>query len=121
MGCKQCRLCKVLHGIVQGFGKGFDKGAAAGGTGFVKLDTVYRLAFNFDAFHVLAADIQDTVYLGIEKRGGIIVCHCLYFPVIQQKSRLHKCFPISCGAGAHNTDAFRKLGIDFPDCPDGGL
>ena len=57
MFCKQGSLSEILHGIVQGFRKGLNKGAAAGGTGFVELDAVHSSVFDADAFHVLAADV----------------------------------------------------------------
>ena len=40
-----------------------DKRAAAGGAGFVELHAVYGLVFDFYAFHVLPADVQDTIHL----------------------------------------------------------
>ena len=57
MLCKQGSLSEILHGIVQRFGKGLNKGATAGGTCFVQLYAVYGLVFNLDALHILTADV----------------------------------------------------------------
>ncbi len=54
---KQRFFCKILDGVIQRFCKGLNKRAAPGRTGFVQLHAVHRLVFDFDAFHVLAADI----------------------------------------------------------------
>ena len=37
---KKCRFCEILHTVIQGFGKGFDKGTAAGGACFIELYAV---------------------------------------------------------------------------------
>ncbi len=82
---KKGSMGKVLHRVVQGLGKGLDEGAAAGGTGFVKQYAVYGLILDADTFHILTADIQDTVYLRIKEGSSIVVGDGLHFSVIQQK------------------------------------
>ena len=54
---KQGGLCEIFHRIIQRFCEGLDKRAAARGAGFIQLDAVHSLIFDFDAFHVLAADV----------------------------------------------------------------
>ncbi len=82
---KQSGFCEIFHAVVQRFCKSLDKRAAAGGAGFVELHAVYGLVFDFYAFHVLPADVQDTIHLRIEKSSGIIMGHRFHFAVIQQK------------------------------------
>ena len=42
---EQGGFCEILHAVVQGFCKGFDEGAAAGGAGLVQLHAVNRAVF----------------------------------------------------------------------------
>ncbi len=105
--------CKILHTVIQGFGKGFDERTAAGGAGLVKLYAVYGLIFNFDAFHVLSADVQNAVYLGIKEGGRIIVRYGFHFAVVQQKGSLHQGFAVTGGAGAGNFYALGKQVVNF--------
>ena len=121
MLCEKSGMSEVLHGIIKRLGKGFYKGAAAGGAGFVKLHAVYGLIFDLDAFHILAADVKDTVYLGIKESSGIVVGNCFHLAVIQKESGLHKCLAIACGTGAHDLHILRKQRINFPDRTDGCL
>ena len=118
---KKSSMGKVLHTVIQGFGKGFDKGTTAGGACLVELYTVYGLVLDLNAFHVLTADVEDTVYLRVEESSGIIVGHCLHLTVVQKKSSLHQRFAVAGGAGAYDLCILRKKRIDFADRTDGSL
>ena len=118
---KKGRFGKVLHGVVQGLGKGFYKGTAARGTGLVELYAVHGAVFDLNTFHILAADVQDTVYLRVKESGGIVMGYRFHLPVVQKESGFHQSFPVSGGAGADNRRILRKKGIDFPDGADGRL
>ena len=85
------------------------------------MNAVHGLIFDFDTFHVLAADIQDTVHVRVKESGGIVMCHSLYLAVIQQKGRFHQCFPVTGRAGADDVNAFRKQAVDFLEGADSGL
>ena len=115
MLCKQCFMCKIFHRIIQGFCKGLNKGTTAGRTCFVKLYTVYRTVFDLDTFHILTADIQNTVNVRREESCGVIMCYGFDFAFIQQKSCFHQGFAISCGAGMLDHSTFRKLRINIFD------
>ena len=85
MLCEKSGFGKILDAVVQRFCKGFNKGTAAGRAGFVELHTVYGLVFDLDTFHILAADIQDTVYLRIKESGGIVMRYGLYLSFVQHQ------------------------------------
>ena len=110
---EQCRLCEVLHAVVQRFGEGLDEGAAAGGAGFIQLHAVHGLVLDLDALHILTADVENTVHGGIEERGGIVVRNGFHLAVVQQKSSLHESFTVACGAGADDMYILRELLVNF--------
>ena len=120
MLCEKSGFGKILDTIVQRLCKGFNKGTAAGRAGFVKLHAVYGLVFDLDTFHILAADIQDTVYLRIKESGGIVMRYGLYLSFVQHQGRFDQGFPISGRTGVSDLGSFRKLGIDFLDGLDRG-
>ena len=70
MLCKQGSLGKILYGVIQRLGKGFDKGTTARGTCLVQLYAVYGLITDLDAFHILSADIYNTVNLRVKKAAA---------------------------------------------------
>ena len=86
--CEQSFLREILHLIVQGVGKRLDKGAAARGARLVELYAVHGVILDLDALHILSADVQDAVNLGIKKCRGIVVRYGLHFSLIEQKRRL---------------------------------
>ena len=112
---KQCFVCKIFHGVVEGFCKGLNKGTTAGRACFVQLHAVYRTVFDLDTFPILTADIQNAVDIRREEGCCVIMCHSFHFAFIQQKSRFHQCFTIACGAGMLDHSPFRKLGINILD------
>ena len=85
---KQGCAGKIFHAVIQRFCKCFDKRAAAGRTCFIELHAVYGLVFNFNALHILPADIEDAVHVGVKEGGGIIMSHRFHFAVIQEKGGL---------------------------------
>ena len=109
-GKKGC-LCKILNREVQGSGKGLKEGTASGRACFVELYIVHRMIFDADAFHILAADIQDAVYIRIKKLRSIIMGNGLYLSFIQHKRRLHKRFSVAGGTGTDNMGIRGKLRI----------
>ncbi len=110
---------EILHAVIQGFGEGFDKGAASGGAGFVEQHAVNGLILDLNAFHILAADIQDAVYRRIEKGGGIVMGYGFHFAVVQKEGGFHQSFPITGGAGTDDVYIFWQQLIDFFQRTDG--
>ena len=106
-------LGEILHAVVQGFGEGLDEGAAARGAGLVEQHAVHRVVFDLDAFHVLAADVQDAVHIGVEEGGGVVMGHGLHLAVVQEERGFHQGLAVACGAGAHDAHALRQLPVDF--------
>ncbi len=98
---KSC-LGEILNGIVKGLCKGFDERSATRRACFVQKHAVYGLVLDLNAFHVLSADIQDTVDTGLKESGGIVVGNGLNFAVVQHKGGLHELFAVSGGAGSYN-------------------
>ena len=80
---KQRFLGKALGAVAQGIGEVLDKGAAAGGAGFVQQYGVHAAVFQLDALHVLSADVQHTVHLRVKKRGGGAVGDGLHLAFVQ--------------------------------------
>ena len=115
MLCEESSFGKILDAVVQRFCKGFDKGTAAGRAGFIKLHAVYSLIFDLDTFHILAADIQDTVYLRVKEGGGVVMGYGLYLSFIQEKCCFDQGFSVSGRTGVSDLGSFWKLGIDFLD------
>ena len=89
MLCKKSGFGEILHGVVQGFGKGFNKGTAARGTCLVQLYAVNGLVADLDALHILSADIYDTVNLRIKESSCIVMGNGLNLALIQQQGSLH--------------------------------
>ena len=110
---------KIFYRIIQRFCKSFNERTASGRTCLIELYTVNGLIFDLDTFHILAADIQNTVYIRFKECRGIVMSYCLYFAFIQHKSRLDQGLPISGGTGMYNFNSLRKLGIDVFNGGDG--
>ena len=77
------------------------------------------MIFDFDAFHILTADVQNTIYFRIKKCSGTIVRYGFHFPFIQQKCSFNQCFSISGRAGICNSCSLRKLAVNILNSPDG--
>ena len=82
---KQAQLGKLFHVVPQRLGEGLQEAAAAGGACLVELYAVHRAVLNLDAFHVLAADVQDTVNIRLKEGGRIVVGYGLHLALIQHQ------------------------------------
>ena len=111
---------EILHRVVQGLGKGLDKRAAAGGTSLVELDAVYRLILDLDAFHILSADVQDTVHVRLKEGGGIVVGHRFHLSLVHEQGGLDERLPVTGRAGVYDLHLFRQFAVDVLDGGDGG-
>ena len=121
MFCEQCFVCKILYTVVQGLREGFDKGTAAGGTCFIELYAVYSAVFDLDTFHILTADIEDTVYLRIKESSSVIMRNRLNLTVIQQECGFHQGFTVAGRTGTDDFGTGGQLFIDILDRTDGGF
>ena len=119
--CKKGSLGEILYGVIQRLGEGFDKGTTARGTCLVQLYTVYSLITDFDTFHILSADIYDTVNLRVKESSRIVVGNGLNFPLIQQQRGLHQRLAVACGTGKRNVCILRKNAVDLLNGTDGSF
>ena len=67
---KQAQRGKLLDVVAQRLGERLQKAAAAGGAGFVQEDVADRTVLNFEALHVLTADVDDEIHVGQKVLGG---------------------------------------------------
>ena len=51
-------------------------------TCFIQLYAVNRLILDLDTFHILASDIQDTIYIRFKEGCGIVMRNCLYLSFV---------------------------------------
>ena len=89
MLCEESCLCEILDRKVQRFCKGFDKGTTAGGTCLVELYIVNCMIFNTDTFHILTADVKDTVHIRVKELSSIIMGDGLHLALIQHQCRFY--------------------------------
>ena len=71
-------LAKVRDVVAQGPGEGLNKAAAARGTSFVEHNGVHGAVADFEALHILAADVDDKVHVRVEVGGGVVVGYRLH-------------------------------------------
>ncbi len=116
---KERRLGKILHAVIKGLSEGLYERTAAGGAGFVEEDVVHSVVLDADALHVLSADVENTVNVGIEEGRRVVVRDGLDFALIQKESRLKQSFPVTGGAAAHNMGVLGKELLDLLNGPDG--
>ena len=110
---EQPQLGEVGDGIAQGLGKGLDKGAAAGGAGLVEHDGVHRAVADLKALHVLAADVDDKVHVGLEVGRRLIVGHGLHQAEIAGKGVFDEVLAIAGDGGTFDLNAVPAQGIDL--------
>ena len=118
MLCKQSCFRKVLYGVVQRFCECFNKRAASGGAGFIQLHAVNHVVFDLDTFHILAADIEDAVYVRVKEGRGVIVGDGLHLALVQHQRGLYQSFAVAGRTGPGNIGFLRKLMVDVEDRPD---
>ena len=116
----ECLVGKVFHRIVQGLREGLDERTAAGGTCLVELYAVHGLVLDLDTLHILSADIQDTVYVRLKERSGIVVGDGLYLALVQHQRCLDQRLAISGRAGVYDLHTLGKLAVDLLDRGDRG-
>ena len=78
------------------------------------------MILDLDTFHILTADIEDTVDLRIKESGCIIVRYSFNLALVKHQSSFDQCFTVTGGAGVGDPGSVRHLGIDFLHGTDGG-
>ena len=110
---------EVFHAVVQGFCKCLDERTASRGAGLIELNAVHGLVLDLDAFHILAADVQDAVHIRLEKCGRIVVGDGLYLAFVQHERGFDERLAVAGGAGVYDLHIPRELFVDLFDGADG--
>ena len=110
---KEAHLGKVRDGVAQGFGKGLDEGAAAGGAGLVEQNRIDRPVADLEALHVLPADVDDEVHVGGEVTGGVEMGHCFDQAQVTGEGVLDEVLAVAGDGGPAEGDAVAALGVDL--------
>ena len=121
MLCKNSSFCEILYCIIQGFGKGFNEGTASGGTCFIQLYAVNGFVADLDTFHILSADIQDTVYFRVKESSCIVMRYCLNLSLVQDQGSLDQSLAVTCRTGISNLCIFGKQFVNLFDRTDGSF
>ena len=78
------------------------------------------MILDFDTFHILSADIQDTVYFRVEKCRGVIMGNGFHFSLVQHQRRFDQRFAVSGGTGPGDAGFVGQMAVDLLDGADGG-
>ena len=100
---------EFLRRHAEGVGEVFEERAAAGRAGLVQKHRVDRAVLELDALHVLSADIEHAVDLGVEERRGGAVGDGLDLALVERERGLEQRFAVARGAGARNMRARGKM------------
>ena len=111
---QQAQLGELGDLVAQGLGKGLDEGAAARGAGLVEHDGIHRAVADLKALHVLAADVDDEVHVGVEVGGGLVVGHGLHQALVAAEGVLDEVLAVAGDGGPLDLDAAAAEGIDLP-------
>ena len=83
-----------------------------------------NIVFDFDAFHVLPADIENAVDLRVKERGRIVVGNSFDFSFVETESGFQQGFSIPGGTAVGDGRVFGQKFLQFQDRPlrrqDGG-
>ena len=118
---KESGLREILDAVVQGVGEVLDEGTAAGRTGLVELYAVHGVIFDLDAFHVLAADVKDAVYVWIKEGSSVVMGDGLHLALVQHQAGFDQGLAVTGGAGVDDSCGIRHQGVDLLDGADGGF
>ena len=121
MLCENSSFCEILYCIIQGFGKGFNKGTASGGTCFIQLYAVNGFVADLNTFHILSADIQDTVYFRVKESSCIVMGYGLNLALIQEQGSLDQSLAVTCRTGISDLCVFGKQFVNLFNRTDGSF
>ena len=113
MLCEKGFFRKFMRSKTQRVSKVFNEATTAGRTGFIQQNRIHAALAQFDALHILPADVQHAVHFRVEERSCRAVRHCFHFAFIQRKSGFQKRFAIACGAGTKDPRSCRKFATKF--------
>ena len=78
------------------------------------------LIFDLDTFHILAADVQDTVYVRVKEGGCIVMGNGFHLALIQHQGGFDQGLAVTGGAGmddmVHLPASMRIDLLDGTDC-----
>ena len=117
---KQSRGSEVFYTVIQGLCKSLNERTTTGRTCLIELYAVHSLILDFNTFHILAADIQNTVHRRFEKCCCIVMSNRFYFSFVQHKCCFNQGFSVTSRTGMGNPGILRQQGIDFLHGTDGG-
>ena len=99
---EEAQLGKVLHVVAQGLGEGLEKAAAAGGAGFIEEDVADGPVLDFEAFHILPADVDDKIHIGQEVPCGGEMGHGFHHAVVAVEGVFRQFLAVAGGGdGGH--------------------
>ena len=110
---EQAQLGEIGDVIAQRLGEGLNKGTAAGGTGLVQHDGVHRAVADLEALHVLTADVDDEVHVGIEVLGSVQVSHRLHKAQVAAEGAFDEILAITDDGAALDVDPVAAQGVDL--------
>ena len=115
---EQPHLGEVGNGVAQGLGEGFNERTTAGGAGLVEEDGVHRAVADLEAFHILAADVENTVDFRIEECGSVIMGNRLYLTLVQHQCSFDERLAVTGRTGPGDLCGIRQFGVDLLDRAD---
>ena len=111
---EQPHLGEVGNGVAQGLGEGFNERTTAGGAGLVEEDGVHRAVADLEAFHILAADVDDKVHIRGKVPGGVEMGHGFHQAQVAGEGVFDEVFSVAGDRGALDGHPAAALGINFP-------
>ena len=79
------------------------------------------MIFDLDAFHVLAADVKDAVYVWIKEGSSVVMGDGLHLALVQHQAGFDQGLAVTGGAGVDDSCGIRHQGVDLLDGADGGF
>ena len=110
---KQPQLGKGGNVISHGFGKRLNKASAAGGACLIEHDGIHGIIADFEALHILSANVNNVIHLGIEILGRREMGHRFYKPQITAESIFNQILAIACDSTSRNMDARFTQFVNF--------
>ncbi|MNV46877.1 hypothetical protein D3C71_1387230 [compost metagenome] len=108
----QRRLRELGYAKAERRGEALQERAAARRAGFIQHEAVDDASADFDAFHILPADIQDEIDLGHEFGGRLVMGDRLHLAAVGSKRRLDQPLAVSGRVSASNAAALRQQPVN---------
>ena len=92
---KKADLRKFFGTVAQDFRKGLQKAATATGAGFVQKDIIDGAIMDFEAFHILSADVEDKIHIGLQMMRSIKMSHGFYDAVVHAEGMANQVLAVA--------------------------